>query len=678
MDARSVLNINVVKKYYNQIFTNELLNSMQKEIKIEHLVFSYNHYSNILSNSINIDKIQMNENFLKSDDEVIKLNCEMVKQNRSYIKDDLNSVQQNFNFFDPNVSEHEFEENLEKTFEYLNMLLESFGDEIQTNDTSDSAKTGIGFILENLHFIENNEEDCFNLFHLKLEKEEVYKITLTMITYIIRGVLTLKVGRKLIFSNEIITSILLKALYIQNIYVQIFTLRNLKKYIMDDKEECADILLKMIKLCLFSKSLCAYNRASEILMYLFKENKHINDVFDYYFLKKMKKCLETHDNIQRLRILDFIADSLNIKDEKIFKIFQIEKRKRKIDDSVNQAALLENSYYPAIYEPNDQTDFVGSDSENYTIDDITYLDRDQLEIMMEKHHLDIKQVVTKTKINVYKYLHVIYLKDDLLLKINVLEIFSKLVKNVSYENTLKANIKFLTEVLRDLGDPIQEILHMSILNSLISYSHMNSVIVKFLITADSNILLRKIIEYVNERNSDVERLIVGLKAFGYFFSIKEAAKIFLELDEDIHVSCIDQISTHSHTDVLRHSINIWILIIASKSVPEEWLEKIIHTKLFERIIIILKEIDDSLIRINIFELLKIMLNYSICNLILSEEWLINSLAGSFENNNFQLKKSRYTFFQAFYEAYESDIQQSSTYAYNVIKNYLKKTPTMYG
>lgn len=678
MNRNCVLGINIVKKYYNQIFTNELLESLQKEMQIENLIFSYMYYSNLFSTGVNIDKIIIDDNYLKSDDEVKKLNDDIMKQSKTYIKNDLENVHKNVNFFDHNVSEHDFEENLERTFEGLNEILESFGDELEPKDTNISSnKTDdLSFVLENLNFIENIEEGCFNLFHLKLEKEEVYRITLTMIAYILRGIFTLKLGRKLIFSNETITTILFKALYIQNIYVQIFTLKNLKKYIVDDAEECADVHLKMIKLCLFSKSLCAFNRANEIIFYLLKSNKHVEEIFDFYFLKKMKRTLELHNNIQRLRILDVIADSLNLKNEKMYKIFQIEKKERKIDAAINHVTLLGNTFYPDIYEPNSQTDLLESDSENYISGDITYLSSDELNRVMTKYKLSVQEIMKLTKINIYKYLHLIYVKDDLLLKINVLEVFGKLVKNISYASTVKANINFLSEVLKDLGDPMQEILHVSILNSLISYYQINSVILNFIITAHSNILLKKIIEYINERNTDVERLIIGIKAFGFFFSTKEAAKILLELDPDIHVSCIDQISTHSHPDVLMHSINIWVLIMASKSVSQEWMEQIIHTRLFERVIIILKEIDDSLIQVNIFELLKLMISYSICDLILSEKWLINSLTETFKNTNFQLKKSRYTFFEAFFSAYEDDIK-NNTYAYNIIKKYLQKKPTMY-
>ncbi|CRG95939.1 conserved Plasmodium protein, unknown function [Plasmodium gallinaceum] len=675
MDSNNVLDLNDVKCYYNKVFTNELLLSLEKEIKIEDLIFSYSYYSNLLGGNENFDKHEIENDYLKSDDEIINSNNYLIEENKMYMKKNTYDSEGTLNYFDPYITEEEFEEKIEKTFYDLNNILKSSYTE---NKVGDFNKVDLNEVLQNLKV--EKVQEYYQIFELRLEKNQMYQIILIMIAFIIRSIFNLSLGRKLIFSNKNINNILLRALYIQNIYIQIFTLRNIKKYIIEDGEYCDKIHLKMLKICIFSKSLCSFNRANEIILLLVKENKKVNEIFDFYFLKKLKKSLEKSDNIQRLRLLDFITDNINLNNEAFVDIFQVNKKKcynneieNLLKDDKSDATHLSIIYKD---DQNLENFTFDSDYENCTFNDISFVDQNCVKEMMNKYCLKLNDICKMIKINIYKYLHMIYLKDDLLLKINVLEIFSKLIKNIYYCDAVSENINFLHTVLNDLKKSNEEILHLNILNSIISYSKINPLVLSFILNSHSNILMKTTIQFLCDCSMNVEKIIVGIKSFGYFFSIKESCEILLKLNPNIHLISIEKISSHSHVNVLRHSINIWLRIIPSKSMDFVWFKDLIHNILFEKIITILKEIDDILIQINIYNLLEIMINYDICDLLLKEQWLIKSLLGNFENNSYELKMSRYNFFMSFYKANKTSISNNS-YADNIINNFIKNTPKRY-
>ncbi|CRH03698.1 conserved Plasmodium protein, unknown function [Plasmodium relictum] len=675
MDKNTILELNDVKFYYNKVFTNELLVSLQKEMKIEDLIFSYSHYSNLLSGNEHFDKYEIESDYLKSDDEIKNLNNYLLDQNNIHMKQKTYDSEEILNYFDPYITEENFEEKIEKTFQDLNNILKS---SYAKNEIEDSSKIDINEILQNLKV--EKEQQYYKIFELRLEKNQMHQITLIMIAFIIRSIFNLSLGRKLIFSNKNINHILLRALYIQNIYVQIFTLKNIKRYIVEDREYCDKIHLKMIKICIFSKSLCSFNRANEIILILVKENKQVNDIFDFYFLKKLKKSLEKSDNIQRLRLLDFIADNMNINNEAICNIFQINKKNCYSNENINflKGDKLDSTHLSITFEDDKNLENLSfeSDYENCSFDDISFINQKCVSEIMNKYCLKLNEICKITKINIYKYLHMIYLKDDLLLKINVLEIFSKLIKNIHYCDTISENIHFLRIVLNDLKKSDEDILHLNILNSIISYSKINSLVLNFILNAHSNILMKTIIKFLCDSSMNVEKLIVGIKSFGYFFSIKESCEILLKLNPNIHLISIEKITSHSHVNVLRHSINIWLRIIPSNSKEYGWLKDLIHNILFEKVISILKEIEDMIVQINIYNLLEIMINYDICDLLLKEQWLIKSLLGNFQNNSYELKMSRYNFFMAFYQVNKTIISNNS-YADNIINNFIKCIPKRY-
>ncbi|SBT71975.1 conserved Plasmodium protein, unknown function [Plasmodium malariae] len=692
-NSNIILELNAVKGYYNKVFTNTLLQTLQRDIKVEDLIFSYNHYSNLLVENKNYDDDyhEISSDYLKSDDEMDKVSPNSFDKNKhlgmEYSKEDT------INYFDPSISEETFEEKIEKTFDYLNNFIKSFCEESHMNKSGEMEI--INSLMQTLEIEKVNEEQ-YQIFNMCFDKFQIYQITLIVLAYILRSIFNLSLGRKIIFSNE-----LLRALYEQNIYVQIFTLKNLKKYIIQDGEDCDKIHLKMIKICIFSKSLCSFNRAYEILLHLIKDNKQVSEIFDFYFLKKLKKSLENLNNIPRLRFLDLICDSINLNAAKICDIFRISKKNSLIinkegnnllkgegennhssnlladssnllPDSANLSAdvhtrnanfQVHNFSFESEYE-----------EEVCTFGEISYIYQKTVDEKMKKYNLKIKDICKMTKINIYKYLHMIYLKDDLLLKINVLEIFSKLIQNIYYCDAVFENTYFLHTVLNDLKNMSDEgeILHLSIFNSIISYSKINSSVLSFLINAHSNILMTRIIDYLSESsNKNNEKLIVGIKSFGYFFSFKQCSQILLNIKSNVHLLAINNINTHAHTNVLRHSINIWVKILPSKSMNFEWFKDLIHTILFNKITVVLKEIDDTLIQMNIYQLLEIMITYNIAHLILKEQWLIRSLQGNFENNSYELKMSRYNFFKEFYQ-FSKNIIISDPFADNLIKNFIEK------
>ncbi|ETB58255.1 hypothetical protein YYC_03911 [Plasmodium yoelii 17X] len=671
----TILDLNTVKGYYNKVFTNELVLKLQKDIKIEDLIFSYSYYSNLGTENNKFDNYEISSDYLKSDEEIDQSNSNSFYKDKKFRIE--NEEDEPINYFDPNVSEQLFDEKIKKTFEYLNNFLKSFYTENFSNETSDTEI--INYVIDTIKVEKDNNEN-YKICDIEFDKSEISQITLIVIAYIIKNLFDLSLGRKLIFSNENINKLLLKAIYMQNIYIQIFTLKNLKKYLTEDGEYYETTHLKMIKICIFSKSLCSFNRANDIIIRLIKENKQINEIFDYYFLKKLKKNLEQSDNIQRLRLLDLVIDCINLNNSYVYEIFKLETKPK--NDSINYEQktkdfenLIHNLYTNNNIQ-NFETSYNFEDKSNYTFDDVSFIDKEILKYNMDKNNLNINDICNLIKINIYKYLIIIYLKNDLLLKINVLEIFSKLAQNKYFCDAFE-NTYFLHIILNDLKNLDEDILHINILNSLISYSNMTPLLLNVIINAHSNCLIKKINEYISDTSCiNNEKLIIGLKAFGYFFSINQVSKIFLSINPNIHVTAISTINTHAHTNVLRHAINIWIKILPYECNNSDWFKKIVHDFLFKKIIVVLKEINDTIIQINIYELLQKIINYDIAELIINEQWLIKSLQNNFDSNTYDLKMSRYNFFKSFYKAYENIIIDNS-YANNIINNFLEKVPNRY-
>ncbi|SOV16205.1 conserved Plasmodium protein, unknown function [Plasmodium gaboni] len=712
-----VLDFKEVKDYYNKIFTSEVLISLEKDIKLEDLMFSYNYYSYLINENDNVDESYViPSDYLNSDvdmeyntDDNIKSNGFILKEQERMYKRNVNYKYSNddmINYFDPLTSEEEYEEKIEKTFEYLNNLLLSLDrDNIDMNYNHPNGSNSsnnlhlINQICINLNVIKEND-NIYKLGNIQVDKCQINQITLIIIAYIITSIFKLSMGRKIIFSNKNINHMLFRTLHLQNIYIQIYTLKNLKKYIIEDGELYDIIHLKMIKLCIFSKSLCSFNRANDILLRLLREKKcHSSDIFDFYFLKKLKLSLDRSDNIQRLRLLDFISDCINItNDEKLCNLFKLDvlSSQNKTPSNINDHTNVNNNNYnnddgsdmyqlsnveKQFKEHNQINNNVDKcdecDDEYMNIDDIIYSQVHGLKDIMKKHNYKKEYIYQMIRIDLYKYLYMIYIKDDLLLKINVLEIFSKLIQNINYSNGLNIdNSHLLHNVLYDLKKNDEYILHLSIINSLISYSYMNESILHFLIDSHSNILLKTILQYINNKESDVEKLIVGIKAFGFFFSYKESCNLILNLDKNAHLIVINHISTHSNTNVLLHSINIWLKIFTSKPMDDTWIKNIIHSVLLEKIILILKEIDDNNIQTNIFKLLQLMIPYDIVTTILNEQWIIKGLNDTLENKTYDLKISRYNFFVALYK-HNKDIISNNAYADNLIRNFIEPPPKRY-
>ncbi|ANQ06416.1 Uncharacterized protein PCOAH_00006980 [Plasmodium coatneyi] len=693
-EQKHIIEVNAIKGYYKKTFTNELLLSLQKEINIEDLLYSYNYYSNLLTEDDKFDNEEVGSEYLKSEDEQEELPPSGTDKKYKVRKED--SGEDMINYFDPTVSEELYEEKIEQTFEYLDNFLKAF---YVPNDMNKSGEMEIiNDVVKNLVIEKVNDEE-YKILDMQCEKSQIYEITLIIIAYIIRNIFSLSLGRKIIFSNEKMTNLLLRALYKQNIYIQIFTLKNLKKYIMEDGECLQDIHLKMIKICIFSKSLCSFNRSNEMVKLLVKENKHVSEIFDLYFLKKLKKSLEHSDNVQRLRLLDLIAECANINSQQICNIFQTKKKKSVMQENVEQDvgmshqgekkethtggdvphgttdkydddANLENFTYDSNYE-----------EEECTYDDISFVSKNIVQDEMKKHNIQLSQICKMVKINVYKYLYMLYQKEDLLLKINVLEIFSKFVQNEYYSDCTVQNCYLLHTVLKDLHNPDDDVLPLSILNSLICYAKISSALLHFIITAHDNILMKTIIYYLandstNGSSANVEKLIVGIKSFGYFFSMKASCQALVNLNQNAHLIVINNINTHSHTNVLKHAINIWIKIIPAECMGAQWNKQLIHDVLFQKVITILKEIDDQEVQINTYQLLRVMIPYSIADFIIQEQWLIRTLQSSFGNNSYELKMSRYNFFKELYELNKITITNDA-FADNLISNFLEKMPKRY-
>lgn len=275
----------------------------------------------------------------------------------------------------------------------------------------------------------------------------------------------------------------------------------------------------------------------------------------------------------------------------------------------------------------------------------------------------------------------IYQKEDLLLKINVLEIFSKFVQIKYYSDSTVQNSHLLHTILKDLQNPDDEVLPVSILNSLICYAQISSSLLHFIINTHDSILMKTIIYFLTNdssqgSSSNVEKLIVGIKAFGYFFSMKESNEALVNLNSNAHLIVINNISTHSHTNVLKHAINIWIKILPAECMGAQWNKQLIHSVLFQKVIKILKEIDDQEVQINTYQLLRVMIPYSIVDFIIQEQWLIRTLQSSFGNNSYELKMSRYYFFKELYELNKITITNDA-FADNLISNFLEKMPKRY-
>ncbi|SPJ11280.1 conserved Plasmodium protein, unknown function [Plasmodium sp. DRC-Itaito] len=714
-NKRRLLILNDVKDYYNKIFTSEVLISLQKDIKLEDLMFSYNYYSHLIYENDNVDEVYViPSDYLNSDDELDynindnnKLKCFILREEERMNMCNVNyrySNDEMINYFDPLTSEEEFEEKIEKTFEFLNNLLLSIdhdNNDMNNNHHDRSNLSNklhlINKICINLN-VRKEDDNIYKLCNLEVDRNQINQITLIIIAYIIICIFKLSMGRKLIFSNKNINDMLFRTLHLQNIYIQIYTLKNLKKYIIEDGELCDIIHLKMIKVCIFSKSLCSFNRANDILLLLLREKKiYSHDIFDFYFLKKLKYSLEHSDNIERLRLLDFISDCINVSnDEKLCNLFKlkVESSQNKTEFSKNENTSVNNNNNDNIINGSDIYQLYNvdiqlkehkkyngicneCDDENTNIDDIIYSQVHGLKDIMNKNNYKKKDIYLMITINLYKYLHMIYLKDDLLLKINVLEIFSKLIQNIQYCNGLDIeNCYFLNNVLYDLKEKDEYILHLSIINSLISYSYMNESILHYLINTHSNILIKTILQYIDNKEGDVEKVIVGIKAFGFFFSYKESCNILLNLNKNAHLVVINHISTHSNTNVLLHSINIWLKILISKPMDDIWFKNIIHSILLEKIILILKEIDDNNIQTNIFKLLQLMIPYDIVTTILNEQWIIKSLHDEWQNKTYDLKISRHNFFVALYK-HNKDIISNNSYANNLIQNFIEATPKRY-
>ncbi|SOV79155.1 conserved Plasmodium protein, unknown function [Plasmodium sp. gorilla clade G3] len=714
-NKRRVLILNDVKDYYDKIFTSEVLISLQKDIRLEDLMFSYNYYSHLIYENDNVDEIYViPSDYLNSDDELDynindnnKLKCYLLREGKRMNMCNVNYRYSNdeiINYFDPLISEEEFEEKIEKTFEFLNNLLLSLDHDNNdmNNNHHDRSKSSnklhlINQICINLN-VRKEDDNIYKLNNIEVDKNQINQITLIIIAYIITCIFKLSMGRKLIFSNKNINDMLFRTLHLQNIYIQIYTLKNLKKYIIEDGELCDIIHLKMIKVCIFSKSLCSFNRANDILLHLLREKKNYSyDIFDFYFLRKLKYSLEHSDNIERLRLLDFISDCINVSnDEKLCNLFKLNELysqnktpfSKNENTNVNHNNNSNNINISNIYQLSnidtqlkEHKEFNGDcdedDDEHMNMDDIIYSEVHGLKDIMSKNKYKKKDIYLMIRINLYKYLHMIYLKDDLLLKINVLEIFSKLIQNINYCNGLdKENSYLLHSVLYDLKEKDEYILHLSILNSLISYSYMNESILHYLINSNSHILIKTILQYIDNKEGDVEKLIVGIKAFGFFFSYKESCNLLLNLNKNSHLVVINHISTHSNTNVLLHSINIWLKILISKPMDDAWFKNIIHSILLEKLILILKEIDDNNIKTNIFKLLQLMIPYDIATTILNEQWIIKSLHDEFENKTYDLKISRHKFFVALYQ-HNKDIISNNAYADNLIRNFIEATPKRY-
>lgn len=665
MEEPKLVDINVVKNYYNELFTNSLLESLQKETSTESLIVSFLHYSNLLNPNNQLDQIEVKSDYMESEEEVTSYVKCVMQKSTSHRLEELNEMERNLNHFDYSINEEEFERQIENMFNYLNSLLESYYDEY-TKGVVEPLPKDITQILKRITI--EKEGEIYRLFNQTMEESQMIQILLIMLSNVIRGILDTPKGRELIFSNYNICKILLKAIYIQNIYIQILTLKNLRKYIIEDKKECLCIHAKMIKICLFSNSLCSVNRANGILQWLLIEDKYVNQIFDFYFLKKMKKTLEKPYNIQRLRILDFIVDGINSNNETCVSVFQIKKESSK----QGLEKYYENNKDPMDPSKSDNMQLFEENYETYTLQDMPYFEKREIQEIMEKNKLIVKEVAQLTKMNVYKYLYTIYCNNDILLKVNVLEIFSKLIKHVHYCERTEENICLLFLVLNDLKDPNQEILHISIMNALISYAMINESILSYIINAHSHVVLHKIVEYLNNDGSDVEKTVIGLNAFGYFFSEKESSDIFLKMHPKIYMTAVEKINTHAHKNILKHSINVWLFIMASKSKMELWLKQLIHDILLDKVLMVLKEIDDTSLQTNIFNLLFLMIPCDICNNILKETWLINNLPATYDRDEFHLKMSRYNFFSAFLKEYDEIIKNNNMYAYNVIKNYINK------
>ncbi|SCO74645.1 conserved Plasmodium protein, unknown function [Plasmodium vivax] len=693
---KPIVEVNAIKGYYKKTFTNELLLSLQKEINVEDLLYSYNYYSNLLTEDDKFDNEEVGSEYLKSEDELEELPPSGGDKKYTVRKED--SDEDMINYFDPTVSEELYEEKIEQTFEYLDNFLKAF---YVPNDMNKSGEMDIiNDVVKNL-VIEKINDDEYKILDMQCEKSQIYEITLIIIAYIIRNIFSLSLGRKIIFSNEKMTSLLLRALYKQNIYIQIFTLKNLKKYMMEDGESLQDIHLKMIKICIFSKSLCSFNRSNELVQLLVKENKHVSEIFDLYFLKKLKKSLEHSDNVQRLRLLDLISECANVNSQQICDIFRTKKKKKNTtqesdeqDGGTSDQGEKEETHTGGDVSPaTTNTDDVAINLENFTYDseyeegectydDISFVGKNLVEEEMKKHNVQLSQICKMIKINVYKYLHMIYQKEDLLLKINVLEIFSKFVQNEYYSDSTVQNCYFLHTVLKDLHNADDEVLPLSILNSLICYAKISSPLLHFIINTHDNILMKTIICYLTNdsthggSNSNVEKLIVGIKSFGYFFSLKESSQALVSLNPNAHLTVINNISTHSHTNVLKHAINIWVKILPAECMGAEWNKQLIHDVLFQKVITILKEIDDEEVLINTYQVLKVMVPYSIADFIIQEQWLIRTLQSSFGNNSYELKMSRYNFFKELYELNKITITNDA-FADNFISNFLEKVPKRY-
>ncbi|VWU49353.1 conserved protein, unknown function [Hepatocystis sp. ex Piliocolobus tephrosceles] len=677
---KTVFEFNDIKKYYNQVFTKELLLRFEKEINIEKLIYSYFYYFNLYIGNNDIEKDTIESDYLDTDDEFAIMYSDTFNKNIKLRTYDENSIRNNnnylINYFDPNIDENTYEKKIENTFSYLNNFLISLYTDSNDNSKKLSENEIINNTFSTINVNEGKEEDKFVIFDIDFDKVQINELTLIIMAYIIRSIFNLPLGRKLIFSNINNNNLLLKSIIIQNIYIQIFILRNLKKYLMDDGESYDNVHLKMIKICLFSKSLCSFNYSNKILLYLINQNKQIQKIFDFYFLKKL--------TIQRLRLLEFITECLNSNNETICNIFSVNTQKNYHSDFVsnkNDKDFEELMTTCDKYEDVDGKHVSGGQQQNKTdINEymLSLMDPIILQNKMQKYNLTQNDVYNMTKINLYKYLIILYSKNDLLLKINVLEIFNKLVQTTYCSNSILENCYFLYIVLIDLYFSNDELLHTSILNSLISDAQPSKSIIHVLMNAHSNILIKKIIEYVQNDSNNIndEKLVVGIKAFGYFFSFKDYTKLFLTLNPNIHLMAINKISTHSNTNLLKHAINIWIKIIASECMNKDWYEMLIHNLLFNKIIIILKEIDDNIIHRNIFDLLTIIIKFDIINLILNEQWLIKSLQVNSKNDTYELKISKYNFFKLLYEQ-NKHIIATHSYEENIMQNFLKNLPKMY-
>ncbi|EUD64423.1 hypothetical protein C922_05198 [Plasmodium inui San Antonio 1] len=695
-EQKGILEVNVIKGYYKKTFTNELLHSLQNEINVEDLLYSYNYYSHLLTGDDKFDNEEMGSEYLKSEDELEESPPSHEDKKYKVRKED--SDEDMINYFDPTITEELYEEKIEQTFQYLDNFLKAF---YVPNDMNKSSEMEIiNDVVKNL-VIEKINNDEYKILDMQCEKSQIYEITLIIIAYIIRNIFSLSLGRKIIFSNKKITSLLLRALYKQNIYIQIFTLKNLKKYIMEDGECLQDIHLKMIKICIFSKSLSSFNRSNEMIQFLVKENKHVSEIFDFCFLEKLKKSLEHSDNVQRLRLLDLISECANINSQQICDIFRTKKKKKNMtqedaeqdggtsDQGENEETHTGDDVPPATTDTDDDVDVnlenftydSEYEEEKCTYDDISFVSKNVVEEEMKKHNVKLSQICKMIKINVYKYLYMIYQKDDLLLKINVLEIFSKFVQNEYYSDSTVQNCYFLHTVLNDLHNSNDDVLPLSILNSLICYAKINSALLHFIITAHDNILIKTIIHYLTKdsthgSSSNMEKLIVGIKSFGYFFSLKESSEALVSLNPNAHLIIINNINTHSHTNVLKHAINIWIKILPAECMGAEWNKQLIHDVLFQKLITILKEIEDEEVQINTYQVLRAMVPYSIVDLIIQEHWLLRTLRSSLENKSYELKMSRYNFFKELYELNGITITNDA-FSDNLISNFLEKEPKRY-